>query len=105
MVASELSARNGRNNIDRTSIDRSSFGKKKLVEPVELSVHGLRVARVISNVSVDQTEKVNQKSVIMKLINFSMEKLDVPNNSVLGEMCIRDRSCTMLHIPQARTFR
>ena len=38
----------------------------------------------LSNVSVDQTEKVNQKSVIMKLINFSREMLDVPNNRVLG---------------------
>ena len=28
--------------------------------------------------------QVNQKSVIMKLVNFSRETLDVPNNSVLG---------------------
>ena len=57
MEASELSARNGRNNIDRTSI-----GKTVLVEPVELSVHRLQLVSLINNVSVDQTEKVfNQR--------------------------------------------
>ena len=85
MGASELSAQNSKNSRNsRTDIDRMSIGKTVLVERVELSVHGLRVARLISNVSEDQTEKVNQKSVIMKLINFSRETLDVPNNSVLG---------------------
>lgn len=48
-----------------------------LVKSMELSVHGLQTARVLSNVFVDLSEKNKQKFVILRLINFSAERLDI----------------------------
>lgn len=49
-----------------------------IIEPVELNIHGVRVARVLSKVGKDIPD------VVVKIINFSREKLILPKNSTVG---------------------
>lgn len=52
-----------------------------LIEPAEIHVHGIIVARVLSKV---HTVDNNKTVVTVKLINFSKESLEVSKNSLLG---------------------
>lgn len=63
---------------------REEIVQTVLIEPMELSVHGLRTARVLSNVLEDPSGKSKQKFVVVKLINFSRERLEIHNNSLIG---------------------
>lgn len=47
-----------------------------LIEPVNLNIYGLKVARVLS--------KVRHNVVTIKLVNFSKEALEIPKRSLLG---------------------
>lgn len=52
-----------------------------LIEPIETRIHGVRIARVLSRVMT--TENGNTE-VVLQLINYSKEPLEVPKNSLLG---------------------
>lgn len=64
--------------LDMKTQNREGIPQEVLVEPVELNIHGLRVARVLSHVSESNSQ------VIMKVINFSRENLILPKKCVLG---------------------
>lgn len=53
-----------------------------LIEPVETKIHGIRVARVLSKVTTSVGH--SNLEVVLQLINYSKEPLEVPKNSLLG---------------------
>lgn len=63
------------------SVTQKEIPPEVLIEPVELKVNGVRAARIISNVFNGDN---NRREVVIKVINFSKEVLELPAKSLVG---------------------